>query len=55
MQPDFIVEPYLARKSLVQLLKRFPTPELGIYAILPSNRMIPYRVRALIDFLVQAL
>lgn len=55
MQPDFIVESSLAARSLVQILEPFPAPELGIYAIFPSNRMIPYRVRALADFLAARL
>lgn len=55
LQPDFIVESYLARKTLVPFLKRFSTPDLGIYAILPSNRLIPYRVRVLADFLAKAI
>ena len=33
----------------------FPVAELGIYAMLPSNRHVPYRVRALMDFLAQGL
>jgi hypothetical protein len=28
-------------------------PELGIYAMLPSNRHVPHRVRMLMDFLAK--
>lgn len=51
IQPDFIVEPALAAGRVVTLLDAFPLPELGIYAMLPSNRQVPHRVRVLIDFL----
>jgi hypothetical protein len=33
----------------------FSMPELGIYAMLPSNRQIPHRVRVLMDYLVSKL
>lgn len=51
IQPDFIIEPVLAAGRVVTLLDDFPMPELGIYAMLPSNRQVPHRVRVLIDFL----
>jgi DNA-binding transcriptional LysR family regulator len=40
---------------MVTLLDDFTPPELGIYALLPSNRYLPHRVRTLIDFLAQRL
>jgi hypothetical protein len=33
----------------------FPIAELGVYAILPSNRQVPHRVRVLMDFLAGRL
>ncbi len=51
IQPDFIVEQALASGQVVTVLEDFPLPELGIYAMLPSNRQVPHRVRVLIDFL----
>lgn len=54
-EPDFIVDDSLAEGRLETILDEFPLPELGIYAILPSNRQIPYRVRVLVDFLAQAI
>lgn len=53
--PDFIVDDDLARGSIEQILTDFPLPELGIYAVLPSNRQVPHRVRVLMDFLADAL
>lgn len=53
--PDFIVDDYLVSGRLVQILADFPMPELGIYALLPSNRQVPHRVRVLKDFLADQL
>ena len=55
LQPDFIVADYLAGGALVRVLEGFEPPALGIYAMLPSNRYLPHRVRALIDFLAGTL
>lgn len=55
LQPDFIVAPYLESGRVASILADFPTPELGVYALLPSNRQVPHRVRALMDFLVEHL
>lgn len=49
-QPDFIADQFLAAGRVVEILQDFPIPELGIYALLPSNRHIPHRVRVLMDF-----
>jgi len=55
LQPDFIVEPYLADGRLQRILDEFAPPELGVYARLPGTRYLPYRVRVLIDFLSERL
>jgi DNA-binding transcriptional LysR family regulator len=55
LQPDFIVAPYLESGRVASILANFPTPELGVYALLPSNRQVPHRVRALMDFLAEHL
>jgi DNA-binding transcriptional LysR family regulator len=54
-QPDFIAKPYLARKKVRSILESFEAEPLGIYAVLPSNRYVPHRVRVLIDYLAQRL
>jgi DNA-binding transcriptional LysR family regulator len=51
MQPDFIIDSYLAAGRIEAILGAFPIGELGIYAVLPSNRHVPHRVRVLMDFL----
>jgi DNA-binding transcriptional LysR family regulator len=55
VQPDFIIEDFLAAGRIEAILKDFPIPELGIYAMLPSNRHVPHRVRVLMDFLAARL
>lgn len=55
VQPDFIAGSYLASGAVVTLLETFEPPPLGIYAVLPSNRYLPHRVRVLIDYLAEAL
>ena len=55
LQPDFIVQPYLADGRLEQVLAEFEPPELGVYALLPGGRHQPYRVRLLVEFLAERL
>ena len=55
LQPDFIIDDYLADGRVEAILVDFPVAELGIYAMLPSNRHIPHRVRGLMDFLAAGL
>ena len=55
VQPDFILQPYLADGRVKPILETFPTSELGIYAMLPSNRQVPHRVRVLIEFLAERM
>ena len=50
-QPDFIAAPFLRDGRVVSLLQAHQPPMLGIYAVLPSNRFIPWRIAALMDFL----
>ena len=54
-QPDFIAEGFVASGRVVEIMADFPTPELGIYAVLPSNRHVPHRVRVLMDYLAEQL
>ena len=54
-QPDFIADRDVETKRLEVILADFLMPELGIYAVLPSNRQVPHRVRVLMDYLADAL
>jgi DNA-binding transcriptional LysR family regulator len=55
LQPDFIAGGYLDAGRVERILADFAIPELGIYAMLPSNRHVPHRVRVLMDVLAAAL
>lgn len=55
LQPDFIIGDKLLTGRLAAILDDYPVPELGIYAMLPSNRHVPHRVRVLMDFLATGL
>jgi DNA-binding transcriptional LysR family regulator len=53
--PRFAVIDELASGQLLQLLPRWTSPEQGIYAVYPSHRLIPAKVRAFVDFLEEKL
>jgi len=53
--PTFIVETAVREHDLDILLPAFRAPELGIYAVFPSNRYVPHRVRALVEYLAQRI
>ena len=54
-QPDFIAQPYIDNGSVIEILSRYNSQPMGIYAVLPSNRYIPHRVSVLIEFLSRKL
>ena len=51
MQPDFIVAPHLRAGALEQVLADYTTEPTGIYAIHPSHRHAPLKLRTFIEFL----
>ena len=53
--PEFIVGRLLVSGKLAEILSDYAMPELGIYAVLPSNRHIPQRIKLLMDFVSQKL
>lgn len=53
--PDFVVRPALADGTLRQVLPDCTPPPLGLYAVRPSSRLIPARVRLFIDYVSEAL
>ena len=55
LQPDFIIGEDLKNGDLIELLPEYTTPILGIYAVYPTRKLLPLRIRCLIDFLVEAL
>lgn len=54
-QPSFIVAAAIEAGWLQPILTDYPIPELGIYAVLPSNRYLPHRVRVLVDYLAERI
>ena len=54
LQPSFLVATHLASGALVELLPQYRSIELGIYAVYPTRKHLTPKVRALIDFLVEA-
>ena len=51
LQPSFLVGPDLAAGTLVELMPEYKSLELGIYAVYPTRKHVPAKVRALVDFL----
>ena len=54
LQPSFLVGTHLAAGTLVEVLPNYRSIELGVYAVYPSRKHLAPRVRALIDFLIEA-
>lgn len=54
LQPSFIVGDDLLAGRLVPLLEEYALPSLMVYAVYPSRRHLPARVRAFVDFLAAA-
>lgn len=55
LQPDFMVQQHLERGELVELLPDWQTQESGIYAVYPTRRHLPAKVRLMIDYLSDRL
>jgi DNA-binding transcriptional LysR family regulator len=53
LEPDFIVGVELKNGALVPVLQSFEAPALPIYAVYPSRRFLPAKVRAFVEFLVE--
>lgn len=54
LQPSFMIGEDLKRGDLVRLIPEYRSVELGIYAVYPSRKQLPLKVRCLIDFLAEA-
>ncbi|QIQ22218.1 LysR family transcriptional regulator [Zophobihabitans entericus] len=53
LQPDFLIGEDLKQGTLVEVLTEYHHKTLDIYAIYPSRKLLPLRVRCLIDFLIE--
>ncbi len=49
--PQFFLREALASVAVVPILEDWQRPESGLYALYPERRLLPVKVRALIDFL----
>ncbi|MBE0622563.1 MAG: LysR family transcriptional regulator [Burkholderiales bacterium] len=54
-QPEFIAAEYVADGRLLEILSDYPSPELGIFEVLPGNHYVPHRVRVLMDWISQRI
>jgi DNA-binding transcriptional LysR family regulator len=54
LQPDFLIGGDLQRGTLIELLPQFHAVDLGIYAVYPSRKYLPLKLRRLIDFLADS-
>ncbi|NKF20903.1 LysR family transcriptional regulator [Solimonas marina] len=54
LQPDFLVGDDLKRGLLVEVLADYRTPDIEVFALYPTRKHLPLKVRALIDFLAEA-
>lgn len=54
LQPSFLVGRDVESGALVEVLPQYRSFEFGIYAVYPTRKHVSPKVRALIDFLVEA-
>jgi DNA-binding transcriptional LysR family regulator len=55
LQPDFLIAEDLAQGRLIELCVGYRSLDLGIYALYPSRKHVPAKLRALLDFLAASL
>jgi len=55
LEPTFLVGPYLRTGELVEVMPQYRSIDLGVYAVYPTRKYLPPKVRALIEFLAQSL
>ena len=53
LQPKFVVGLELAKGKLVEVLPKYRSADIGIYAVYPSRKHLSARVRLLIEFLAE--
>jgi DNA-binding transcriptional LysR family regulator len=54
LQPTFMVGADLAAGTLVEVMPDYRSIELGVYAVYPSRRFLPPKVRLMVDFLAES-
>ncbi len=53
--PDFVADAALAEGRVVPILTEYDPPLLGVYALYPSGRHLPAKLRVLVDFMARVL
>jgi DNA-binding transcriptional LysR family regulator len=53
LQPSFMIAEDMRRGDLVEILPEYKSVELGIYAVYPSRKHLPPKVRVFINFLAE--
>jgi DNA-binding transcriptional LysR family regulator len=53
LQPSFLVGEDLKSGELVEIMPRYRSLELGIYAVYPSRKHVLPKVRLLVDYLAK--
>jgi DNA-binding transcriptional LysR family regulator len=53
--PEFIVAADLAAGRLKEILTAFAIPHLSLWALWPSRRYMPAKVRVFVDYLAESL
>jgi DNA-binding transcriptional LysR family regulator len=51
LQPTFLIAQELASGQLVEVLPKYRSVELGIYAVYPTRKFVLPKVRVLLEFL----
>ncbi|QLF93703.1 LysR family transcriptional regulator [Pseudomonas sp. ABC1] len=54
LQPDFLIADDLRSGTLLELMPEYRSQELGIYAVYPTRKQLPLKVRRLVAFLGEA-
>ncbi len=52
LQPSFLIGPDIKAGKLIEILPDYRAIELGIYAVYPTRKHLPSKIRLLIDFLI---
>jgi DNA-binding transcriptional LysR family regulator len=54
LQPSFLVGVHLESGALVEVMPKYRSIELGLYAVYPSRKQLAPKVRLLVDYLVES-
>ncbi|MFC4523818.1 LysR family transcriptional regulator [Cupriavidus pinatubonensis] len=54
LQPSFMLYEDLRSGALVEVMPQFRAVEIGVYAVYPTRKQLPLKVRRLVDYLVEA-